>query len=173
MFRLVLLVVHFTEAPPDYFSSYPRTTLKALTSDQKQEEKLSEERPVSLSPSSSSHGAATLPAASSTVNLQSSRSSQDSRTGSSVKVSQPPINGVLKCLERVTAGYSVQQHGPEPNKASMEPMPPALPPKTRKTKVTEAPKISERPDRGDSDKEEETHFSSQENLKVKKVWKLF
>ncbi|XP_008324263.1 tyrosine-protein phosphatase non-receptor type 13 isoform X2 [Cynoglossus semilaevis] len=158
----------FKEAPPDYFSSYPRTTLKALTSDQKQEEKLSEERPVSLSPSSSSHGAATLPAASSKVNLQSSRSSQDSRTGSSVKVSQPPINGVLKCLERVTAGYSVQQHGPEPNKASMEPMPPALPPKTRKTKVTEAPKISERPDRGDSDKEEETHFSSQENLKVKK-----
>lgn len=48
-------------------------------------------------------------------------------------------------------------------------MPPALPPKTRKAKVSEAPKVLEHSDRGDSDMDEETYSSKQEKLKVKKV----
>uniref|UniRef100_A0A3P8NMH9 Tyrosine-protein phosphatase non-receptor type 20 n=1 Tax=Astatotilapia calliptera TaxID=8154 RepID=A0A3P8NMH9_ASTCA len=49
-----------------------------------------------------------------------------------------------------------------------DPTPPALPPKTRKSKVLEAPKVSEHSDRGDSDMDEETYSSSQEKQKVKK-----
>uniref|UniRef100_A0A671V945 Tyrosine-protein phosphatase non-receptor type 13 n=1 Tax=Sparus aurata TaxID=8175 RepID=A0A671V945_SPAAU len=60
----------------------------------------------------------------------------------------------------------VHQHT-EPN-VGLDPMPPALPPKTRKAKVSEAPKVSEHSDRGDSDMDEETYSSSQEKLKVKK-----
>ncbi|XP_060747703.1 tyrosine-protein phosphatase non-receptor type 13 isoform X3 [Tachysurus vachellii] len=43
--------------------------------------------------------------------------------------------------------------------------PPALPPKTRKTKVPEAPKEPEISDRGDSDMDEDTHSSNQDKQK--------
>lgn len=87
------------------------------------------------------------------------------------KSSQPPPNGVQQCLERAlataTAGPS-QQRRLTPN-LGLDPVPPALPPKTRKAKVLEAPKVLEHSDRGDSDMDEETYSSSQEKLKVKKV----
>uniref|UniRef100_A0A665WV87 Protein tyrosine phosphatase non-receptor type 13 n=1 Tax=Echeneis naucrates TaxID=173247 RepID=A0A665WV87_ECHNA len=97
--------------------------------------------------------------------------SQASRTSSVAKVSQPPVNGVQQCLERsiVTAATNVQHQRPEAN-VDLDPTPPALPPKTRKAKVSEAPKVSEHSDWGDSDMDEETYSSSQEKLKVKKVW---
>ncbi|TKS84339.1 Tyrosine-protein phosphatase non-receptor type 13 [Collichthys lucidus] len=62
-----------------------------------------------------------------------------------------------------------QHHRPEPN-MGLEPMPPALPPKVRKAKVPEVPKVSEHSDWGDSDMDDETYSSSQEKLtgKVKK-----
>lgn len=47
--------------------------------------------------------------------------------------------------------------------------PPALPPKTRKTKVPEAPKEPEISDRGDSDMDEDTHSSNQDKQKSLKV----
>uniref|UniRef100_A0A8D3C817 Protein tyrosine phosphatase non-receptor type 13 n=1 Tax=Scophthalmus maximus TaxID=52904 RepID=A0A8D3C817_SCOMX len=103
---------------------------------------------------------------------QTSISSQDSRSSSFTKISQPPVNGVQQCLERVTtaasaAASNAQHHGPEPD-MDLDPMPPALPPKTRKAKVSEAPKVSEHSDWGDSDMDDETCSSSQEKLKVKK-----
>uniref|UniRef100_A0A671VDK6 Protein tyrosine phosphatase non-receptor type 13 n=1 Tax=Sparus aurata TaxID=8175 RepID=A0A671VDK6_SPAAU len=92
--------------------------------------------------------------------------SQDSRTSGVTKISQPPAaNGVQQCLERAAAAATATQlHRPEPN-VGLDPMPPALPPKTRKAKVSEAPKVSEHSDRGDSDMDEETYSSSQEKLK--------
>uniref|UniRef100_A0A665WU54 Protein tyrosine phosphatase non-receptor type 13 n=1 Tax=Echeneis naucrates TaxID=173247 RepID=A0A665WU54_ECHNA len=97
--------------------------------------------------------------------------SQASRTSSVAKVSQPPVNGVQQCLERsiVTAATNVQHQRPEAN-VDLDPTPPALPPKTRKAKVSEAPKVSEHSDWGDSDMDEETYSSSQEKLKVKKEY---
>uniref|UniRef100_A0A8D3DA45 Protein tyrosine phosphatase non-receptor type 13 n=1 Tax=Scophthalmus maximus TaxID=52904 RepID=A0A8D3DA45_SCOMX len=100
---------------------------------------------------------------------QTSISSQDSRSSSFTKISQPPVNGVQQCLERVTtaasaAASNAQHHGPEPD-MDLDPMPPALPPKTRKAKVSEAPKVSEHSDWGDSDMDDETCSSSQEKLK--------
>ncbi|XP_068190464.1 tyrosine-protein phosphatase non-receptor type 13 isoform X3 [Antennarius striatus] len=110
------------------------------------------------------------PSASSPLLQQTSPSSQDPRTGFA-KVSQPSISGVLQCLERAKAAGATSsltpQHRPDPNVAS-EPTPPALPPKTRKAKVLEAPKVFENSDRGDSDMDEETYSSGQERVKVKK-----
>uniref|UniRef100_A0A8C6KH04 Protein tyrosine phosphatase non-receptor type 13 n=1 Tax=Nothobranchius furzeri TaxID=105023 RepID=A0A8C6KH04_NOTFU len=48
------------------------------------------------------------------------------------------------------------------------PTPPALPPKTRKVKLLEFPKVSEQSDRGDTDMDEENYSSSQDKPKVKK-----
>lgn len=47
--------------------------------------------------------------------------------------------------------------------------PPALPPKTRKSKGPEAPKEPEISDRGDSDMDEDTHSSNQDKQASKKV----
>lgn len=47
--------------------------------------------------------------------------------------------------------------------------PPALPPKTRKSKGPEAPKELEISDRGDSDMDEDTHSSTQDKQKSIKV----
>lgn len=125
------------------------------------------------SPSPPLHVSAGTPSSSSSpVHQHASLSSQDSRTSSVAKISQPPANGVQQYLERATAGATVssvaQHHRPEPN-VGLEPMPPALPPKVRKAKVPEVPKVSEHSDWGDSDMDEETYSSSQEKLKVKKV----
>uniref|UniRef100_A0A672HFQ7 Tyrosine-protein phosphatase non-receptor type 13 n=1 Tax=Salarias fasciatus TaxID=181472 RepID=A0A672HFQ7_SALFA len=71
---------------------------------------------------------------------------------------------------KTSTASAPQRHGPEPNMGA-DPPPPALPPKTRKPKVLlEAPKVPEQSDWGDSDMDEETYSSSQDKLKVKKVW---
>lgn len=130
----------------------------------------SEELVRTGSPSPALQNTDTPPSASSPVNQPTSISSQDARSGMA-KSSQPPPNGVQQCLERAlaaaTAGSS-QQCRVTPN-LGLDPVPPALPPKTRKAKVLEAPKVLEHSDRGDSDMDEETYSSSQEKLKVKKV----
>lgn len=155
---------------------YPaKSSMKALNSGQRQEldfDTSSEEHVGTGSPSPPLHSIGTLSSAPSPVHQNTSLSSQDSRTSSIARISQPPANGVQQCLERATAtntAASIAQHPrPEPNVVS-DPPPPALPPKTRKAKVSEPPKVSEHSDWGDSDMDEETYSSGQEKLKVKKV----
>ncbi|XP_023264404.1 tyrosine-protein phosphatase non-receptor type 13 isoform X5 [Seriola lalandi dorsalis] len=154
----------------------PKSSLKALNSGQRREldfDTSSEEHAGTGSPTPPLHSAVTPSAASSPVHQHTSLNSQDSRTNSVTKISQPPVNGVQQCLERATvaatAATSAQHHRPEAN-ITLDPMPPALPPKTRKAKVLEAPKVSEHSDWGDSDMDEETYSSSQEKLKVKKEY---
>ncbi|XP_057674167.1 tyrosine-protein phosphatase non-receptor type 13 isoform X2 [Corythoichthys intestinalis] len=72
-----------------------------------------------------------------------------------------PSNQVQKCLDRANTM-------PESQDSSLEPPPPALPPKTRKAKLLEAPKLSEYSDGGDSDLEDESQSKSQEKLIVNK-----
>ncbi|XP_050928891.1 LOW QUALITY PROTEIN: tyrosine-protein phosphatase non-receptor type 13 [Lates calcarifer] len=143
-----------------------QSSLKALNPGQRRELDLdtsSEERVGTGSPSPPLHSAGTPSAASSPVHQHTNLSSQDSKTSSVTKISQPPVNGVQQCLERATAAASAQHQRPEPNVGS-DPTPPALPPKTRKAKVSEAPKVSEHSDWGDSDMDEETYSSSQEKM---------
>uniref|UniRef100_A0A3Q1FT41 Tyrosine-protein phosphatase non-receptor type 13 n=1 Tax=Acanthochromis polyacanthus TaxID=80966 RepID=A0A3Q1FT41_9TELE len=146
------------------FNSAKRRELELDTS--------SEERAGTASPSPPLHSAGTLSSASSPVHQHTNLSSQDSRTSSVAKINQPPANGVQQCLERAKASAAAasisQHHGPEPN-MGLDPMPPALPPKTRKAKVPEAPKVPEHSDWGDSDMDEETYSSSQEKMKPKKI----
>lgn len=167
-----------TESSPGYVPYPAKSALKALHSGQRREldfDTSSEEQVGTGSPSPPLHSASTPSSTSSPVHQHTSLSSQDSRTSSVARISQPPANGVQQCLERATAAATaapiVQHLRPEPNVAS-DPTPPALPPKTRKAKVSEAPKVSEYSDWGDSDMDEETYSSSQEKLKVKKVWPL-
>ncbi|XP_058472827.1 tyrosine-protein phosphatase non-receptor type 13 isoform X1 [Solea solea] len=164
----------YKDSSSGYVSSQAKSALKALTSGQKGEldiDTSSEEHTGTLSPTPPLHRSATPPVASSTVHQHPSLSSRDSRTSSFAKISQLPVNGVQQLLERATApatsSSTAQQHRPESNVAS-DPLPPALPPKTRKAKVSEAPKVSEHSDWGDSDMDEETYSSSQEKLKGKK-----
>ncbi|XP_040914460.1 tyrosine-protein phosphatase non-receptor type 13 isoform X3 [Toxotes jaculatrix] len=162
----------YKESSSGYVPYQAKSALKALNSVQRREldfDTSSEERAGTGSPSPPLHSAGTPSAASSPVHQHIS--SQDSRTSSVAKISQPPVNGVQQCLERATntaaAASSAQHHRPEPN-MGLDPTPPALPPKTRKAKVSEAPKVSEHSDWGDSDMDEETYSSGQEKLKVKK-----
>ncbi|XP_072227811.1 tyrosine-protein phosphatase non-receptor type 13 isoform X2 [Leuresthes tenuis] len=159
-----------SEHAPDQLNS----SFKSLNSAQRCEldfDTSSEEHPVTGSPSPPLLRAGSASSASSSVHKHTSGSSQDSRIASVAKISQPPPNGLQQCLERVTAAATVatiaQHHGPEPN-AGLDPAPPALPPKTRKAKVLEVPKVSEHSDWGDSDMDEETYSSGQDKLKVKK-----
>ncbi|XP_067340068.1 tyrosine-protein phosphatase non-receptor type 13 isoform X3 [Channa argus] len=117
------------------------------------------------------HYIAGLPSSASSPTQQyTSLSSQDSRTSDVARISKPPANGVQQCLERATATSTAQHRRPEPN-VGADPSPPALPPKTRKAKVSEsAPKVSEHSDWGDSDMDDETYSSSQEKLKLKKEY---
>uniref|UniRef100_H3C1Z1 Tyrosine-protein phosphatase non-receptor type 13 n=1 Tax=Tetraodon nigroviridis TaxID=99883 RepID=H3C1Z1_TETNG len=73
-------------------------------------------------------------------------------------------NGVQQCLDRILATAATSSTG-QPHKPaahrSLDPVPPALPPKTRRAKFSEAPKAPEHPDRGDSDMDEENHCNSQ------------
>ncbi|XP_061589675.1 LOW QUALITY PROTEIN: tyrosine-protein phosphatase non-receptor type 13 [Cololabis saira] len=154
---------------PDLSSGYvpnqPKTSLKLLNVDTS-----SEEHPGTGSPSPTRHGAGVASYPSSPGHQRASLSPQESRPSSVAKISHPAPNGVQQCLERAKAAVSiVQQHGPEPSAAS-GPTPPALPPKTRKVKTPEVPKVTEYSDRGDSDMDEETFSSSQEKLKVKKEY---
>ncbi|XP_035040325.2 tyrosine-protein phosphatase non-receptor type 13 isoform X2 [Hippoglossus stenolepis] len=151
-----------------------KSSLTALSSAQRREVDVdisSEEQMETRSPSPPPDSPRPPSAASSTVPQPASFSSQDSRMSAFAKISQPPVNGVQQCLDRVaavpTVASTAQHLRPEPN-MDVDPAPPALPPKTRKAKVLEAPKISELSDWGDSDMDEETYSSSQEKHKVKK-----
>lgn len=169
-----------TDSSSGYVPYQPKSSLKALNSGQRREldfDTSSEEHVGTGSPTPPLHSAGTPSAASSPVQQHTNLNSQDSKTSSVTKGSQPPVNGVQQILERAaaaaaaTAVSSGQHPKPETNTSS-DPTPPALPPKTRKAKVLlEAPKMSEHSDWGDSDMDEETYSSGQEKLgqKAKKV----
>lgn len=166
------------ESSSGYVPYQVKSVLKALDSGQRREpdfDTSSEEQAGTGSPSPPLQSGGTPSSTSSPVHQHTSLSSQDSRTSGVAKISQPPANGVLQCLERAkaaaTAAPIAQHHRPEPN-VGVDPTPPALPPKTRKAKLLEAPKVSEHSDWGDSDMDEETYSSSHEKLKVKKVQPL-
>lgn len=97
---------------------------------------------------------------------QGSVSSQDSRT-ESAGILQTNLNGFHRNIP--TEGPVAAQSLTADSKTSVEATPPALPPKTRKSKVPDVPKELEYSDRGDSDMDEDTHSSSQEKQKTKKV----
>ncbi|CAB1430086.1 unnamed protein product [Pleuronectes platessa] len=164
----------YKESSSGHVPNQAKSSLTALRSALRREANVdisSEEQKETRSPSPPPDSPGPPSAASSTVPQHSSFSSQDSRMSAFAKISQPPVNGVQQCLDRVaavpTVASSAQHLRPEPN-VDVDPAPPALPPKTRKTKVTEAPKVSEHSDWGDSDMDEETYSNSQENHKVKK-----
>ncbi|XP_041815653.1 tyrosine-protein phosphatase non-receptor type 13 isoform X2 [Chelmon rostratus] len=166
----------YKESSSGYVPYQVKSVLKALDSGQRREpdfDTSSEEQAGTGSPSPPLQSGGTPSSTSSPVHQHTSLSSQDSRTSGVAKISQPPANGVLQCLERAkaaaTAAPIAQHHRPEPN-VGVDPTPPALPPKTRKAKLLEAPKVSEHSDWGDSDMDEETYSSSQEKLKVKKEY---
>ncbi|XP_028273173.1 tyrosine-protein phosphatase non-receptor type 13 isoform X3 [Parambassis ranga] len=159
----------YKDSPSGFAPFQARSSLKSLNSAQRREldfDTSSEERAATGSPSPPLRSAASPSSTSSPVHQHASLSSQDSRTSSIAKTSQPPANGVQQGLERAAAS-TAQHHGPKPN-VGLDPTPPALPPKTRKAKASEAPKVSEHSDWGDSDMDEETYSSSQEKLKGKK-----
>lgn len=172
----LFLFLLLTESSSGYVPYQARSSLKSLNSTRMREQDVdtsSEEHAGTGSPSPPPQSAGPSSSASSPTHQNISLSSQDCRTSNVVRTSKPPANGVQQCLERATAdatASSIAQHRrPEPNVGS-DPTPPALPPKTRKAqKVSEAPKVSEHSDWGDSDMDEETYSSSQEKLKVKKV----
>uniref|UniRef100_A0A8C0YE76 Tyrosine-protein phosphatase non-receptor type 20 n=1 Tax=Cyprinus carpio carpio TaxID=630221 RepID=A0A8C0YE76_CYPCA len=97
---------------------------------------------------------------------QGSVSSQDSRT-ESASLLQTNLNGFHRNIP--TEGPAPAQSLATDSKPSVEATPPALPPKTRKSKVPDVPKELEYSDRGDSDMDEDTYSSSQEKHKTKKV----
>uniref|UniRef100_A0A8C2J718 Protein tyrosine phosphatase non-receptor type 13 n=1 Tax=Cyprinus carpio TaxID=7962 RepID=A0A8C2J718_CYPCA len=97
---------------------------------------------------------------------QGSVSSQDSRT-ESASLLQTNLNGFQRNIP--TEGPAPAQSLATDSKPSVEATPPALPPKTRKSKVPDVPKELEYSDRGDSDMDEDTYSSSQEKHKTKKV----
>uniref|UniRef100_A0A1A8LXF7 Protein tyrosine phosphatase, non-receptor type 13 n=1 Tax=Nothobranchius pienaari TaxID=704102 RepID=A0A1A8LXF7_9TELE len=89
---------------------------------------------------------------------------------SAAKVSHSPLERIQKCLQRATTASTAELCSPDGD-TSMKPggpTPPALPPKTRKVKLLEFPKVSEQSDRGDTDMDEENYSSSQDKPKVKK-----
>uniref|UniRef100_A0A672SQU9 Tyrosine-protein phosphatase non-receptor type 13 n=1 Tax=Sinocyclocheilus grahami TaxID=75366 RepID=A0A672SQU9_SINGR len=96
---------------------------------------------------------------------QGSVSSQDSRT-ESASLLQMNLNGFHCNIP--TEGPTPAQSLATDSKPSVEATPPALPPKTRKSKVPDVPKELEYSDRGDSDMDEDTYSSSQEKHKTKK-----
>lgn len=168
-----ITVLILTESFSGHAPYQATSALKALNSGQSREmdfDTSSEEQAGTGSPSPPLHSADTPSSTSSSVQQHTSLSSENSRTSSIAKISPPPANGVQQCLERAvaTAAPIAQHTKPEPN-VGLDPTPPALPPKTRKAKVSEAPKVSEHSDWGDSDMDEETYSSSQEKMKVKKV----
>ncbi|XP_051533072.1 tyrosine-protein phosphatase non-receptor type 13 isoform X2 [Myxocyprinus asiaticus] len=96
---------------------------------------------------------------------QESISLQDSRT-KSAGLLQTNLNGFH--LNIPTEGTTPAQSLFADSKPSIEAAPPALPPKTRKSKVPDVPKELEYSDRGDSDMDEDTCSNSQEKQKTKK-----
>uniref|UniRef100_A0A8C6NJM7 Protein tyrosine phosphatase non-receptor type 13 n=1 Tax=Nothobranchius furzeri TaxID=105023 RepID=A0A8C6NJM7_NOTFU len=131
----------------------------------------SEEQQETGSPILPLRSTGTPSSVSASVHQQSSLTSQDSGMSSAAKVSHSPLERIQKCLQRATTASTAELCSPDGD-TSMKPggpTPPALPPKTRKVKLLEFPKVSEQSDRGDTDMDEENYSSSQDKPKVKKV----
>ncbi|XP_055087486.1 tyrosine-protein phosphatase non-receptor type 13 isoform X4 [Periophthalmus magnuspinnatus] len=89
---------------------------------------------------------------------------QGSKINSASKATQPSSSGVQQFLDRAKMALtvsSIASHKPDPN-ISLDPPPPALPPKTRKAKMVELRK--EPSDCGDSDMDEETYYSQNKSM---------
>uniref|UniRef100_A0A8C6KH58 Protein tyrosine phosphatase non-receptor type 13 n=1 Tax=Nothobranchius furzeri TaxID=105023 RepID=A0A8C6KH58_NOTFU len=130
----------------------------------------SEEQQETGSPILPLRSTGTPSSVSASVHQQSSLTSQDSGMSSAAKVSHSPLERIQKCLQRATTASTAELCSPDGD-TSMKPggpTPPALPPKTRKVKLLEFPKVSEQSDRGDTDMDEENYSSSQDKPKVKK-----
>lgn len=164
---VIYLLPVLTEAASGYDAIQAKASMDMFDSDQDGEisvDDLSEEHVRIESPSPPPHSSDAVASTLSPVHQQSS--SPDSNTNA---VKTKP-NGVQQCLDRILAMAAASSAG-QPHKpaadASLDPLPPALPPKTRKAKFSEAPKVPEHSDRGDSDMDEENCCNSQG--KVKKV----
>lgn len=164
---LISFLPVLTEAPSDYDAIQAKASMDTFDSDQDGEisvDDLSDEHERMESPIPPPHSSDAVASPLSPINQQSS--SPDSKTNA---VTTKP-NGVQQCLDRILAMAAASSPG-QPHKAaantSLDSVPPALPPKTRKAKGSEAPKVPELSDRGDSDMEEENYSKSQG--KVKKV----
>ncbi|KAM4720013.1 tyrosine-protein phosphatase non-receptor type 13 isoform 2-T3 [Anableps anableps] len=159
---------------PPYVPQPPKSSFNSPKPAQRPEleiEMSSEEHHGTVSPSSPLHSAGTPSSVSSPARQHTSLTSQDSRMSSSAKISQPPRDRIQQALERMkaaaTSETTTEYRAPEP-KAELNLSPPALPPKTRKGKLSAVPPVSEQSDRGDTDMDEETYSSSQEKVKAKK-----
>lgn len=166
-----------TDSPPEYTPRQPKSSFRTPNSAHRQElnvDSSSEENQETGSPSPPILRDATPSSSSSPSRHNTNLSSQESKSGGATKTSPSPIDRVQKCLERAaapsTAETTAQNRGTE-SKVGLN-LPPALPPKVRKIKLSESPKFSELSDRGDTDMDEETYSSYQEKLKVKKVRSL-
>ncbi|KAJ8286648.1 hypothetical protein GJAV_G00041540 [Gymnothorax javanicus] len=109
--------------------------------------------------------ASVSPTAPSLSRRQESLTSQDSRT-ESASIPQRLLNGLARSTP--TEASPTPLPLPADRLIAFDTAAPALPPKTRKAKVTEIPKEPEYSDRGDSDMDEDTNSSSQEMQKTKK-----
>ncbi|XP_030598191.1 tyrosine-protein phosphatase non-receptor type 13 isoform X2 [Archocentrus centrarchus] len=160
----------YKESAAGYAPYQPKSSFNSTQTRELDVDTSSEEHTGTRSPSPPHLSAGILSSISSPAQQHTTLSSQDSRTSVVAKNNQAPASGVQQCLERATAAVKTapiaQRQRPDTN-VGPDPTPPALPPKTRKSKVLEAPKVSEHSDRGDSDMDEETS-SSQEKQKVKK-----
>uniref|UniRef100_A0A673HYF8 Tyrosine-protein phosphatase non-receptor type 20 n=1 Tax=Sinocyclocheilus rhinocerous TaxID=307959 RepID=A0A673HYF8_9TELE len=148
--------------PPGYYSPSGIHHYKSASQNQEVE--------VDSSSEDHTHSPSPPPVSSKTSPPQSVRqgsiSSQDSRT-ESASLLQTNLNGFHRNIP--TEGPAPVQSLAADSKPSVEATPPALPPKTRKSKVPDVPKELEYSDRGDSDMDEDTYSSSQEKQKTKKV----
>ncbi|KAM8871469.1 tyrosine-protein phosphatase non-receptor type 13 isoform 1-T1 [Synchiropus picturatus] len=143
-----------------FVPNFSKSSLKALDSSQKGEADVDgspEDRMATGSPSPPVRSDS--PSSTSSQALPS-QASPDSLRSSALKISQSPASRVLQCLERASGSTSAAP--------ASEPLPPALPPKTRKAKLLEAPKLIEHSDWGDSDMDEETSSNSQEKQNPQK-----
>ncbi|KAM4634950.1 tyrosine-protein phosphatase non-receptor type 13 isoform 3-T4 [Polymixia lowei] len=165
----------YEESPLGYGPYQAMSSAKVLPPGQRQEldfESSSEEQVGTGSPSPPLHSAASPSSTSSPLRQHTSLGSQDSRTCSAAKNAKTSANGIHPNLDGAVSAVGAAAPMPHHHKteANVAPdaAPPALPPKTRKAKVPEVPKVSEHSDWGDSDMDEETYSSSQEKLKLKK-----
>ncbi|CAJ1070742.1 tyrosine-protein phosphatase non-receptor type 13 isoform X2 [Xyrichtys novacula] len=167
----------YQESSSVYTPYEANSALKALNAAQGREldfDSSSEEKVRTVSPVPPLQSAGTSSSTGPPVHQLIVLNPQDtgSRMNSAAKTTKPATIDIHQCLERAksvpAAAPKAQHHRPEANNMSLDPAPPALPPKTRKPKVLEAPKFSEHS--GDSDMDEETFSSSQEKLRVKKEY---
>lgn len=165
-FFFFLTYSYFSEPSSSYTLFQPKVPLKAPESVQKRISDLdssSEEQVGTGSPSPVLRSTGTP-----SSHQHKSLSSQESKP-TVAKVTQSSADGIQQLLDRAKMAStvsSVASHKPDPN-ISLDPPPPALPPKTRKAKVVEPPK--DHSDWGDSDMDEETYSGSQDKAKGKKV----